>query len=296
MRSALLTSVCAAICCAASTTATATAQSAPALLPAPTSLAVAATASSAAANDATLLAAETSAPAFSSSTEVLRPEATIEDTSLPDGPTANPGIGEGQAGAGHVASTQPIAPKYTVVILPGQGAVPLSAGSKVAFGFREVSSPFSLFADVLSATYSQAVDSQPHYGQGWGPYGQRVGAAVVRGSIQGLATQAVFDPIFRDDPRYYVLGRQHKFLNRVVYAATRVVITRTDSGHNTLNAPLLLGYAAAAGANFAYYPERDRDFGDAATGYAGSLGGSVLGMEVNEFLDDALHIVHFRHY
>ncbi|WP_419804906.1 hypothetical protein [Terriglobus sp.] len=285
MRSALLTSFCAALCCAAVISAGAKAQAAPESSAAPLSLATPATWTPAA-DGTVLLAAESAAPAFSSSTD-----AADVDASLPDAPVP---AGEGQAGAAHLPSTQPIAPKYTVVILPGQGAVPLSAGSKVIFGFREVSSPFSLFADVLSATYSQAVDSQPHYGQGWGPYGQRVGAAVVRGSIQGLATQAVFDPIFRDDPRYYVLGRQHKFLNRVVYAATRVVITRTDSGHNTLNAPLLLGYAAAAGANFAYYPERDRDFGDAATGYAGSLGGSVLGMEVNEFLDDALHIIHFR--
>ena len=293
MRSALLTSFCAAVCCAAAVPAFATAQSAPALSEPAVPFAPA-FAETPVASRGSLFAATTPLPSFSSSAATSSPDVSETGDSLPDAPTATGTALDLQAGAGHVASTEPIAPKYTVVILPGQGAVPLTAKSKVIFGLRDVSSPFSLFASVLSATYSQGVDSQPHYGQGWEPYGQRVGAAVVRGSIQGLATQAVFDPIFRDDPRYYVLGRQHKFLNRVVYAATRVVITRTDSGHNTLNAPLLLGYASAAGANFAYYPERDRNFGDAATGYAGSLGGSVLGMEVNEFLDDALRIVHLR--
>ncbi|GAA3753377.1 hypothetical protein GCM10022270_10080 [Terriglobus aquaticus] len=244
--------------------------------------------------NATLLAEATAAPAFSSSAAMEPSEAL---SGLPDAPSATlDGAAEGQSASPHLpAPNQPIAPKYTIIILPGQGAVPLSAGSKVAFAFRQEVSPFTMLSRVLSATWSQAIDSQPHYGQGWGPYGQRVGASFARGAVQDLATMAVFDPIFRDDPRYYVLGRQHKLINRAVYAATRVLITRTDSGHNTLNAPLLLGYAAAAGANMAYYPQRDRNFGDAATGYAGSLGGSVLGFEVNEFLDDALRLVHFRH-
>ena len=203
--------------------------------------------------------------------------------------------GEGQAGEAHAPTVAPIAPKYASTILPGQGAVPLTAGDKVVFAIRDTTSPYAFLSRVVSATYSQAVDSQPHYGQGWAPYGQRIGAAYARGTVQDLATEAVFDPIFRDDPRYYILGRQHKFFNRVVYAATRVVITRTDSGHNTVNAPLLLGYAAAAGANFAYYPHRDRNFDDAAKGYAGSLGGGVLGMEVSEFIGDALRIVHLHH-
>lgn len=215
-------------------------------------------------------------------------------TTLADLPDAPEAVLSGQAGNGGAPSTRPIAPKYTTSILPGQAAQPLSGGDKVVFAFRDAVSPFSFVGPIVSATYSQGVDSQPHYGQGWGPYGQRIGAAVARSTVQTLATEAVFAPIFRDDPRYYILGRQHKVLSRVLYAATRVVITRGDNGKNRLNAPLLLGYAAASGTNFAYYPQRDRNFGDAATGYAGSLGGAALGMEVNEFLDDALRIVHLR--
>lgn len=293
MRSALLPTFCAAALWAIAVSATAVSQALPADLSATASASLPTRTFAPSAQTTQALVAEaTAAPTFSSSTATPEESATTSD--LPDAPDAAlPGAG--QSGATHVPVNQPIAPKYTFVILPGQGAIPLSAGSKVAFAFRQEISPFTMLSRVLSATWSQAVDSQPHYGQGWEPYGQRVGAAFARGAVQDLATMAVFDPIFRDDPRYYVLGRQHKFINRAVYAATRVLITRTDSGHNTLNAPLLLGYAAAAGANMAYYPERDRDFGDAATGYAGSLGGSVLGMEVNEFLDDALRIVHFRH-
>ena len=296
MRFALLTPFCAAALCAVAVTATAMSQTAPATLESSTTTALAArsfTPSQQATR--TLVAEAIAAPLFSSS--AVTDPAPGTDSDLPDAPTA-PVVdgGMGQSGMPHAPVTnQPVAPKYSFIILPGQGAVPLSAGGKVAFAFRQEISPFTMLSRVTSATWSQAIDSQPHYGQGWAPYGQRVGAAFARGAVQDLATMAVFDPIFRDDPRYYVLGRQHKFVNRVVYAATRVLVTRTDSGHQTFNAPLLLGYAAAAGANFAYYPQKDRNFGDAATGYAGSLGGAVLGMEVNEFLLDALRIAHLRH-
>lgn len=287
MRSALLTPICAAVCCAAVASATATCQAPHDLPVMPAPLAVSAT-------HGTFLAAAMDQPEFSSSNVTL-PGAEGASAALPDAPAAPVLDGEGQAGGGHAPSTQPIAPKYTGTILPGQGAVPFTAHDKVVYAIRDSVSPFSLLSRVASATYSQAVDSAPHYGQGWGPYGQRIGASFARGTVQTLATEAVFDPIFRDDPRYYVLGRQHTFVNRVVYAASRVLVTRTDSGHNTLNAPLLLGYAAASGANFAYYPKRDRNFGDAAVGYAGSLGGGVLGFEISEFLPDVLRIAHLRH-
>ena len=284
MRSALLTSFCA-VCCAAAASATATCQSVPgtsSTVPMVT-----------AASDGTLVAEAAPVPAFSTSAGIAS-DVSAAAISLPDAPA--PAVdGDGQAGVGHAPSNQPIAPKYAGSILPGQGAVPLTARDKIVFAIRDTTSPYAFLSRVVSATYSQAADSQPHYGQGWAPYGQRIGAAYARGTVQDLATEAVFDSIFRDDPRYYVLGRQHKFFNRVVYAATRVVVTRTDSGHNTLNAPLLLGYAAAAGANFAYYPQRDRDFDDAAKGYAGSLGGGVLGFEVSEFLPDLLRITHLHH-
>ena len=174
-------------------------------------------------------------------------------TALPDSPSfllAGDSSAADQSGNGAIGSTTGnIAPRYATAILPGQAAQPLSGGQKVAFAFRDVTSPFNFLSIVISATYSQGVDSAPHYGQGWGPYGQRIGASAARNTVQTLASEAVFAPLFHDDPRYYVLGRQHKFFNRVVYAATRVAVTRSDSGHNRLNAPLLLGYGIAAGVN-----------------------------------------------
>ncbi len=201
----------------------------------------------------------------------------------------------GQAGAPTLTtSTANVAHRYSGIILPGQFAQPLSAGQKVTFGFVQAASPFNIVAWAFSAAYSQAVDSAPHYGQGWGPFGQRYGASAARGTMQTLATDSVFAPIFHDDPRYYELGRQHKIINRGIYAATRTVITRSDSGKQRLNIPLLAGYAVAAGASNVFVPERDRTASQTAQSYAGSIGGAALGFLFNEFLDDGLRIAHLR--
>ena len=138
------------------------------------------------------------------------------------------------------------------------------------------------------------MDSSPHYGTDAEAFGKREGVAALRNTVQTLSTDALFSPIFRTDPRYYELGQGHSFIGRVAYAATRVVVTRADNGHNRLNAPLLLGYGVAAGLNNVYYPDRDTGGSATAKSYATSLGGAALGFEANEFLDDALRLVHLR--
>lgn len=222
----------------------------------------------------------------------LLPEAPSATSSSLDGAAPFDAQAGGAPNAGNPNTA--VAPRYAGIILPGQTSVPLSAGNKMAYGFRDAFSPFSLVSVTVSAGWSHLIDSAPHYGTNSEGFGKREGVAALRNVEQALFTDAVFAPIFHDDPRYYELGRQHKFLNRVIYAGTRVIVTRTDSGHNTINAPLLLGYGATAGMNNLYYPDRDTGAKNTFQSWGTSLGGAALGMEVNEFLDDALRIVHLR--
>ncbi len=217
---------------------------------------------------------------------------------LPDAPTVSSSLADSldQAGvaAGKGTPNTSVAPKYSGIILPGQTTSRLTGGEKVIYGFKDAFSPFSLVSVTVSAGWSHLIDSAPHYGTNSEAFGKREGVAALRNVEQALFSDAVFAPVFHDDPRYYELGRQHKFVNRVIYAGTRVVVTRTDSGRNTINAPLLLGYGATAGMNNLYYPDRDTGAKNSFQSWATSLGGAALGMEVNEFLDDALRIVHMR--
>ena len=220
-------------------------------------------------------------------------------SALPDAPSAvssSRDASDDQAGVAPSAGSanRVVASKYAGIILPGQTSVPLSAGNKVVYAFADAFSPLALAGITASAGYSHVVDSAPHYGTNAQAFGKREGVSALRSTIQTMATEAVFDPIFRDDPRYYELGNRHRFVNRVVYAATRVVVTRSDSGSGRLNAPLLLGYGVAAGMNNIYYPDQDRGAKQTFESYAGSLAGAALGFEVNEFLDDTLRAFHLR--
>lgn len=215
--------------------------------------------------------------------------------SLPDAPdpasnTATPF----DAQASPVTSSS-VAPRFAFIIEPGQQAQPLHGMQKVTYGLHDAFSPLQLVGITVSAGWSHLIDSQPHYGHNSVAFGKREGAAALRSTVQTMATDALFSPIFHDDPRYYVLGDGHHFVNRVFYAASRVVWVRSSySMKNRINAPLLLGYGSAAGLNNLYYPDGDRGAKNTFQNWGTSLVGAALGFEVDEFLGDALRIVHLR--
>lgn len=235
----------------------------------------------------------------------LLPDAGVSSSNLPDAPSAvaaepvapvaaaGDAYDFGQAPSG--VGVGPVAPRFATIILPGQSAVPLHGMEKVVYGLHDSFNLTQLLGITISAGYSHVVDSQPHYGTNSEAFGKREGVAALRSTVQTMTTDALFSPIFHDDPRYYALGDGHGFFNRVVYAASRVVVTRSSySMKNKVNVPLLLGYGSAAGLNNLYYPDQDRGAKNTMQNWATSLGGAALGFEVSEFLDDALKFVHIR--
>jgi len=61
----------------------------------------------------------------------------------------------------------------------------------------------------------------------------------------------------RQDTRYYTLGKGG-FAKRFAYSFSRIVITRTDEGHEAFNASEILGAGAAATISNLYYPTQER--------------------------------------
>ncbi len=119
-------------------------------------------------------------------------------------------------------------------------------------------------------------------------------AAALRAGSEGIFTDCLFAPLFHEDPRYYVMGKGHPFLKRLAYAGTRVLITRTDGGHQTPNFALLAGNAAGSALTIPYYPSKNTSFSEVAQTFGGSLGGSAIGFVVDEFIIDALVKVHLK--
>jgi hypothetical protein len=207
---------------------------------------------------------------------------------LPDAPGAT------AFAAAAPPSSGTVAPKYSKYISPDETAQPITAQDKVVIGLRDLVSVENVLAWVAVAGYEQAVNGAPNYGTNSTAFGKRFGASVARETSQGLFTDCVFSPLLRMDPRYYKEGSQYNFFHRVAYAATRVIISKTDSGTTTVNSPLLLGYAASTALSNAYYPQINRNFHDSALEYGGSLGGAAIGFLVEEFVDDALRVVHLK--
>lgn len=199
--------------------------------------------------------------------------------------------GFGQSLGRHSSDPPSRTDKY---IDPGQHGPSLTSADKVRLGLRDAISPFAVVGWLSSAAYSQALDSSPNYGQGWGPFAQRFGASAARGASEGILSDSVFAPIFHEDPRYYQLGPGHNILRRTLYAVTRTVVTKTDGGRTTPNLALLAGNAAGSILTNAYYPEINRNAKTTVETFAGSVGGSAIGFFVSEFLSEALDIVHLK--
>jgi hypothetical protein len=181
-----------------------------------------------------------------------------------------------------------------MIINPGEVAQPMSVRDKVVSGFASQVSLFSATGWLAAAGWEQLLNSSPNYGTDSGAFGQRLGAAALRGASEGIFSNSLFAPLFHEDPRYYVMGKGHPFFKRLVYAGTRAIITRTDSGHTTPNFSLLAGNAAGSALTIPYYPAQNTSFKEVAETFGGSIGGSALGFVVNEFIVDVLIDLHMR--
>ena len=231
-----------------------------------------------------LLAALAPAPAAasSSSSESALPEAPQPQLHKLDTPPATPG------------TAQHVAPIYASVIPAGYRAQPQDTREKVIMGARDLYSLDSLAAIALSAGYEHVTDGEPNYGVNSKAFAQRLGAAAARETSQGVFTEMILAPLLHEDARYYVLGPSQNVVKRTFYAVTRPLITRSDSGRETVNGAQLLGYAGAAALTPLYYPQINRNFKNTAETYGASIGGAALGDFVSEFADDVLEALHLK--
>jgi hypothetical protein len=181
-----------------------------------------------------------------------------------------------------------------MVIRPGEVADPMTVKEKVVAGFKDSVSLFSAAGWLGSAGWEQIWNSSPNYGSDAGAFGQRLGAAAIRGISDGVFSDSLFAPLFHEDPRYYVMGPGHNFFKRAIYAGTRTIITRNDHGDTTVNLSLLAGNFAGSALTIPYYPAQNTSLKEVAITFGGSIGGSAVGFVVNEFIVDTLEGLHLK--
>jgi hypothetical protein len=163
---------------------------------------------------------------------------------------------------------------------------PLTAGQKFKVvarsSFDYVQYPWYGFL----AGISQAENSEAGYGQGAAGYGKRFGASTADGTIENFMTSAVFPSLLRQDPRFFQSGKG-SFWHRTGYAVTRVIVTRTDSGHSQVNYSEIFGSALAAGiSTYSYHPHEDKTLRNSAKVWGSQVGYDTITYVVKEFWPD----------
>jgi hypothetical protein len=151
------------------------------------------------------------------------------------------------------------------------------------------------------AGLGQLNNSEPRYRQGAKGYAKRYVTDAADGLIENFIVGAAMPSLLHQDPRFFQKGHGG-FFKRTYYAASRMLITRTDSGHAQFNYSEIVGgmfsatlstysYHPTGGyistpTNPHYYVASDRTFKNTASVWATQLGYDTLTVVVKEFWPD----------
>jgi hypothetical protein len=178
--------------------------------------------------------------------------------------------GSTPAGASTSISTDPLSQgrqtKRILYVVPNFRAVsadehlpPQTVKEKFKTAFLD-SLDYSSFIFVGGqAGVGQLTNSYPEFGQGAKGYGRYYWHTLADAINENTWVEFIIPTVMHQDTRYYTLGKG-EFGKRVGYAFSRVVITRTDSGHKDFNYSEVLGAGAFSGVANLYYPSAERTF------------------------------------
>jgi Carboxypeptidase regulatory-like domain len=86
-----------------------------------------------------------------------------------------------------------------------QNAEPLTAKMKFKLALKVSTDPVTAAGVLFVAGARQAANS-PRYGQGWGPFGERLGAVAADGFSDIMIGGALLPSVLHQDPRYFYQG------------------------------------------------------------------------------------------
>ncbi|HXS98798.1 MAG TPA: hypothetical protein VN736_29585 [Candidatus Limnocylindrales bacterium] len=179
-----------------------------------------------------------------------------------------------------------VIPDYQTVENSHQEIAPMSAREKWHLAFREVVDPFNVLNAAVGAAMSQAGNETPKYGEGGRALAKRFGASLADFSSQSFLATGVFATLLHQDPRYFREGPPSGIFKRTAKSLEQIVVARTDSGAQTVNAANFLGMAAGIGLSNVYYPSASRTGSVMASRITTCLTSDVLGNLMSEFWPD----------
>jgi hypothetical protein len=161
---------------------------------------------------------------------------------------------------------------------------PLTTKQKFTIATKDT---FDYPSYVLAAGFSaisQLENSNPEFGQGLQGYAKRYASAVADQDLGNFMTEAIFPTFLHEDPRYFrkING---SVKGRLLYAVSRVMITRTDSGGSEFNFSEWVGNGTVAAIGNAYYPG-ERGFGYTMQRMGTQVGTDAISNVLKEFWPD----------
>lgn len=182
------------------------------------------------------------------------------DTLHPD--AVQPASSEQAAGAASPASPAAGPDKRVFGVLPNyrtaqDAAVytPITSKQKMTIATKDtIDYPLFLLGGGL-AGIAQIANEHPRFGQGVAGFAHRYFTAYADQAIGNYMTEGILPVLFHEDPRYFMKGAGRGSAGyRTWYAATRIFVTKTDTGRTTFNFSEVVGNSIAAGMGNAYYP------------------------------------------
>ncbi|HTZ76095.1 MAG TPA: hypothetical protein VMB47_19410 [Candidatus Aquilonibacter sp.] len=136
------------------------------------------------------------------------------------------------------------------------------------------------------AGISQAENSEPAYGQGAVGYAKRYGTEFADGTIENFWVSAIVPSVLHQDPRFYQMPNG-SFAHRALYAGSRILVTRGDSGHRRFNFSEVFGAMfAAVISTYSYHPKSEKTVANTASVWGTEMGYDTITIEIKEFWPD----------
>ena len=171
---------------------------------------------------------------------------------------------------------------------------PITAKRKMTIAYKD-SFDWPVYPTAAAfATLYQLEDQNHSFGQGMAGYTKRFATAYGDQMIGNMMTEGIVPSLLREDPRYFRLGQGTKG-GRVKYALTRILVTRSDSGHKRFNFSEVGGNAAAVAISNAYYPDTRTVF-DNTEKFGIQLATDAFSNVLKEFWPDVKHWWHTKRH
>jgi hypothetical protein len=136
----------------------------------------------------------------------------------------------------------------------------------------------------IYASFYQLFDSHPQFGQGVEGYAKRLGTSYTDQLVGNMLAEGILPSLFHEDPRYFRMN-EGKPSKRLLYAVSRIFVTRTDSGAKSFNFAEVFGNGIAAGVGLSYYSD-SRSVGSYMQNWGTQLGTDALSQVLKEFWPD----------